>query len=190
MSASSRALPRPRLTPLTTRGSWSATTQLYESLWNSALSTGSTDLREAVRALARRLMQAMDVDSCEIHAIDHGSLRLIAGCDADGFADAWKAWSAPLTEFPTTAAGVDAAEVVVVEDLDDPRLTDHERERMRDYGLRSEICVPLMVEDKVVGIIDVFDTRPRRYEEYVDFLRGVAPVVARARERPARRPPA
>ena len=154
------------------------------------LSTDSADLSEAVRVLARRLMHTMDVDSCEIYAIDHGSLRLIAGYDTNGFADAWNAWSAPLTEFPTTAAGVDSAEVVVVEDLDDPRLTDHERERMRDYGLRSEICVSLMVEDKVVGIIDVFDTRPRRYEDYVDFLRGVAPVVARARERPARRPPA
>jgi GAF domain-containing protein len=73
-----------------------------------------------------------------------------------------------------------AQDAVVVANLDDPRLTDEERRDMGEYGFESELCIPLVVDERVIGLIDVFDTRPRDYREYLDFLKSVGQIVAGA----------
>ena len=155
---------------------------LREFVEIGTLSTAAGDVGATVMALAQRLMQTMDVDSCEIYSLEGERLHLVAGCDAHGFAEEWDGWFAPLADFPATAAAVAARETLTISDLDDPRLGKHEAERLREFALRSEICVPLVVEDRAIGIIDVFDTRPRDFAEFRDFLQGVAPVVARTLE--------
>ena len=49
---------------------------------------------------------------------------------------------------------------------------------MAEYGYQSELCIPLVGGDRVIGLIDVFDTRPRDYAEYLDFLRSVGQTAA------------
>ena len=53
---------------------------------------------------------------------------------------------------------------------------------MAEYGYQSELCIPLVGGERVIGLIDVFDTRPRDYGEYLDFLRSVGQTAAGAIE--------
>jgi len=64
--------------------------------------------------------------------------------------------------------------------LDDPRLSAEERENMARHGFESEFCMPLVADGRVIGLIDVFDTRPRDFGEYIDFLRSVGQMTAGA----------
>jgi len=75
---------------------------------------------------------------------------------------------------------VRSGEVMAVAGLDDPRLTAQERASMAEYGFESEFCIPLVADESVIGLIDVFDTRPRDYAEYVDFLSCVGQMAAAA----------
>ena len=61
-----------------------------------------------------------------------------------------------------------------------PRLSAHERERYAEFDYQSEICVPLVVDGQTIGFLDIFDTRPRDFVEFADFLQGFSPVLARA----------
>ena len=72
--------------------------------------------------------------------------------------------------------------MLVIPSPDDERLSDHERELYRESGSASEICVPLAVEDRVVGLLDVYDTRRRDYAEHRDFLVNAAQTLAGAFE--------
>ena len=71
---------------------------------------------------------------------------------------------------------------LVIESPDDPRLSDYERELYRESGTQSEICVPLVLEDRVVGLLDVYDHRRRDYAEHRDFLLRVGQMMAGAFE--------
>ena len=53
---------------------------------------------------------------------------------------------------------------------------------MGEYGYQSELCIPLVIGERVIGVVDVFDTRPRDYGEYLDFLRSVGQTAAGAIE--------
>jgi GAF domain-containing protein len=85
-----------------------------------------------------------------------------------------------MDKFPATAMAVRSGEVMAVAGLDDPRLTAQERASMAEYGFESEFCIPLVADKSVIGLIDVFDTRPRDYAEYVDFLSCVGQMAAAA----------
>ena len=87
-----------------------------------------------------------------------------------------------IDRFPATALAVRTGQPMAIASLDDPHLTDEEREDMAEYGYESELCIPLLGGDRVIGLIDVFDTRPRDYGEYLDFLRSVGQTAAGAIE--------
>ena len=70
--------------------------------------------------------------------------------------------------------------MLVVTSLDDPRITDYEREDWGAYGFRSMISLPLVAGDEVVGMIDVFDTVERDYNDVRGFLASAARTIADA----------
>ncbi|HEX7524683.1 MAG TPA: GAF domain-containing protein [Gaiellaceae bacterium] len=144
------------------------------------LASQTRDTDVIVGAMAQRLIETVDADTCEIYSLEDGWLHLLAGFDKIGNPDERVGWTGTLATFPTTERAVMAREPLVVESLDDERLTTYERGRMAEFGLQSEICVPLVVEDRVVGTIDVFDVKPRDWAESRDFLQSVAPIVAGA----------
>ena len=145
-----------------------------------AIASHSRDIDRLLPQLVERIMTTVDADSCEIYAIEDGRLRLLSGFDRAGFSDEWLGWTDDLAHYPATAAAVAAGDVLVVEDLSDPRLSEFERGRLAELDLLSEVCVPLIVEDRTVGTIDIFDTKPRNFRESLDFLLSMAPVLAGA----------
>jgi GGDEF domain-containing protein len=53
--------------------------------------------------------------------------------------------------------------------IDDPRLTEREREIYRRWDFGSELSIPLFSDDRLVGLIDIFDQRARDYAEHLDL---------------------
>ncbi len=48
------------------------------------------------------------------------------------------------------------------------------------WGFASELSIPLVIDERIVGLIDVFDVTPRHYADHLDFARGVGQLVAGA----------
>jgi diguanylate cyclase (GGDEF)-like protein len=144
------------------------------------VATQTRDADVIVNAMAQRLTGAIDADSVEIYTLEDGELQLLTGYGRNGDRDQSVGWRGPLAKFPTTENAVNMREPLIIENLDDQRLTPFERKCLKQLGFQSEICVPLVVEDRVVGTIDVFDVRPRDWAESRDFLLSVAPIVAGA----------
>jgi len=155
---------------------------LAELIELSTLATRSADMAASLRSLGERLMETIDADSLEVYTLRSGRVNYVAGFSRGGGEDEWLGWSDELANYPLTAATLESRDLLVVPSLDDPRLGDHERGRYRMFGFESEICAPLVVEDRAIGYLDIFDTKPRDYAEFADFLRSAAPVIARALE--------
>ena len=64
--------------------------------------------------------------------------------------------------------------------LQDPRLTAEELEDYAEFGFQSNFCIPMRAHDRLVGFIDVFDTRPRCFSEFLDVALSVGAIVAGA----------
>ena len=125
-------------------------------------------------------MSAIGAADCDIYALQGERLRCVVSADLDGFDETAAGQVLDMERFPATAMAVQSGKAMSVHRLDDPRLTAEERGNLAQYGFESEFCIPLFADDRVIGLIDVFDTRPRDYGEYADFLRAVGQMVAGA----------
>jgi excisionase family DNA binding protein len=140
----------------------------------------SHDLHRALAALAERIRVAIGAADCDIYAVQGERLCCVVSTDLDGFDETAAGQVLDMERFPATAMAVQSGKAMSVHRLDDPRLTAEERGNLAEYGFESEFCIPLFADDRVIGLIDVFDTRPRDYGEYADFLRAVGQMVAGA----------
>ncbi len=48
------------------------------------------------------------------------------------------------------------------------------------WAFASQLSIPLRIEERTVGLIDLFDVRARDYAEHLDFARSVGQIVAGA----------
>ena len=144
-----------------------------------AIAPGASDVGAAFSSLGSRLIDTIDADTCELYSLNGERIELLAAFDREGTAEQWIGWTGDLGDFPRIAESLSGHEVLIIASSDDPRLSARERERYAEFDYQSEICVPLVVDGRPVGFLDIYDTRPRDYVEFADFLRGFAPVLAR-----------
>jgi GAF domain-containing protein len=147
-----------------------------------AVASQEHDLERVLTALAERLRDTIDAADCDIFTLRDDTLRCLVSADRDGLDTSVVGHVLDIDRFPATAMAVRTGEPMAIAGLDDPRLTDAEREDMAEYGYQSELCIPIVAGERVIGLIDVFDTRPRDYAEYLDFLRSVGQTAAGAIE--------
>ena len=147
-----------------------------------AVASQAHDLETVLTALAQRLRDTIGAADCDIFALQDDKLRCLVSADRGGLDASVVGHILDIDRFPATALAVRTGQPMAIASLDDPRLTDEEREDMGEYGYESELCIPLIGGDRVIGLIDVFDTRPRDYGEYLDFLRSVGQTAAGAIE--------
>ena len=140
------------------------------------------DLESVLTALAKRLRETIDAADCDIFTLKDDQLRCVVSADRGGLDTSVVGRVLDIDRFPATALAVRTGQAMAVAGLDDPRLTDEERADMAEYGFQSELCIPLVGGDRVIGLIDVFDTRPRDFGEYLDYLRSVGQTAAGAIE--------
>jgi diguanylate cyclase (GGDEF)-like protein len=139
------------------------------------------DPTEMARYVADRVIDVMGATCCEIYKIVRDELRCLVSLDVrPEFEDPQAQTPVDLDRFPSLTRAVKERDLLVFADIDDPRLTEFERELYRTWHFGSELSIPLMIEDRVVGMIDIFDERPRDFAEHLDFARSAAQIVAGA----------
>jgi len=143
-----------------------------------AVASQTHGLETVLTALAQRLRETIGAADCDIFTLQDDKLRCLISADREGMDASVVGHVLDIDRFPATALAVRTGQPMAIASLDDPHLTDEEREDMAEYGYESELCIPLVAGDRVIGLIDVFDTRPRDYSEYVDFLRSVGQTAA------------
>ena len=143
-----------------------------------AVAAQAHDLDRVLTALAERLRDTVDAADCDIFALQGDTLRCLVSADRDGLDTSVVGDVLDIGRFPATALALSTGDPTAIADLDDPRLTDEERQDMAEHGYQSELCIPLVGGEGVIGLIDVFDTRPRDYAECLEFLRSVGRTAA------------
>ena len=141
------------------------------------LAAGSRGVEETFRELAERVRVAVAAADCDIYTLQSGRLRCVVSADRDGYDESVVGGVLDMDRFPATAMAARGGTPMEVSRPDDPRLTVQERENMAAYGYQSELCIPLMAGEQVIGLIDVFDTRPRDYGDYEGLLSSAAQVA-------------
>ncbi|NLE22447.1 MAG: diguanylate cyclase [Actinobacteria bacterium] len=136
------------------------------------------DLEHALASLAEQLKEMLHAAACDVVALRGETLRRAARADRARWDTSALDEQPDVARCPAAVAAIRSGEPTVITDLGDPRLSDEERRSMLEHGYRSELCVPLLSGDRVIGLIDIFDTSPRDYAEYMDFLHSVGQAAA------------
>ena len=77
------------------------------------------------------------------------------------------------------SAALAANEPMVVGDLASTQTSRRRRWRPTAAGaIRSMVSLPLVIEGRAIGLIDVFDTRVRDYTAHLDLIRNVGRLLA------------
>ncbi len=144
------------------------------------------DVQSIARVVARRMAATIGAECCEIYRLEQdGGMVCVASWDASagGFDAVHSGVTvAQFDDYPSTVAALERVQPLVVADRDDPRMSDEERAMFDRWGYNSELCIPMAVEGRVVGMIDIFDTTSRDFRECLDFTLSVGQMVAGAFE--------
>ncbi|MEE4275577.1 MAG: GAF domain-containing protein, partial [Thermoleophilia bacterium] len=136
------------------------------------------DPSRALARVAERVLATLNAAGCDIYGLDEAGFRCLASHDRSGPDEAPRGTLLDVANYGTLAAEIAAQRTFVLTSPDDPRLSDDERRLYRDHGFASEIAVPLVANGRLLGLIDVYDTRERDYGEYLGFLQTIAGGLA------------
>ena len=151
--------------------------ELHELGADLAAAETTQDIAERA---ATRLHRVADCSDCDIWWLEEGYLRCLASVDDDGVDEEVRGRSLILEHYPSAKQAIEDHEVLVVSSLDDERLTDFERKDFAEFDFHSTLSVPLVSNDQVVGLIDIFDVRERDYNEVHWFLSEAGRTIADA----------
>ena len=131
--------------------------------------------------VAERLLTMTGSVCCEISKIDHGVLRVIVSLETrPGLEDPDASNAVNLEDYPSVVEAARKHDLLVIQSPDDPRLTAVERGMYTRWGFQSQLSIPLTIEDRLIGIIELFADERRDFGEHADFARGVGQIVAGA----------
>jgi GGDEF domain-containing protein len=138
------------------------------------------NLDDLVRPLCENLRTMMGAEDCDIWRTDGESITCLGSADSNGWDERVVGGVYRLADYPSYAGAVRSGSVRVVSSRDDASLSAVEREALERWGYHSNLCLPLMVDDKPVGFIDIFDTRERNFAEHLEFVGNVGRMLAGA----------
>ena len=135
-------------------------------------------LEELARAVAERLRDVLAAEDCDIWQVDGAILRCLASVDSRGW-DADEVGSErQLATYEATVAALEANEPLVIGDLAAADIGEPEKQAYRRWGFHSMVSLPLVVEGRPIGLIDVFDARVRDFTVHLDLIRNVGRLLA------------
>ncbi len=143
------------------------------------------DLGELVRTVAGRLRETLQAEDCDIWRIEEDRLRCLASIDSNGWDEGEIGLTRELAAYPGTVAALERDEPIVLGDFDQGAsgLAPGERARYDRWGYRSMVSLPLVLDGRPVGLVDIFDTRRRDWSEWLDFIRNVGRLLGGAFEK-------
>ena len=140
----------------------------------------SINLDSFLRMIVSELGQMMEVDRCDIIKLTpegelHVSQEWRASEDSPSFRDT----RIPV-DLATLSAHVDIKRIVRLDDTSAPELDHKVRFFARSLGTRSLLLVPVILDEDMLGLIGLHQTRaPRRwFDEEVAFLESIATKLA------------
>lgn len=158
--------------------------RLAELVKLGALVEQSGDLRVMVRRTAERLVRLLDLADCDIYRFaGAGEFVCEVSCERAGFDERARGRVLDLSQYATSRQAIAERRMVEVRRSDDLRLSEADREVMSTFGFASELAVPLVVGDRVVGLLELYDSEPRDFTAEFDFVRSAALVIAGAFEK-------
>jgi len=146
--------------------------------------SGSMELDEVLRRVARGLASAVGVRHCGIYLVDEGSGLLIPaeganpGSLRDGFRRVFAGRPLAPARDLFTREVLESQRPVVCRDAEaDPRT---DKEVVRLLGLKSILAVPFVVKGRVVAVamLATFDAPYAFTEEQIELAQGIANTVA------------
>jgi excisionase family DNA binding protein len=153
---------------------------LHELVEFGALVTRADDLTELLRAAARRVVEVLDVADCDVFTLEGDSLLSRVSYDRDGFDDEAVGHSLRLDSYRGAMEAIESQAIRVIASPDDPALDPGERDVFEQWGFRSNLSLPLVVDGVVYGLLDIYDDEPNDYGQYLDFLQAVGQLLAAA----------
>jgi diguanylate cyclase (GGDEF)-like protein len=131
--------------------------------------------------VAERLVAVTGAVCCEVSKTERGGVRVLASLDTrPDQQDPEATRNVDLADYPGVTEAARKHELLVIESPDDPRLAPHEREMYARWGFQSQVSIPLLIEDRLVGVIELYDDKRRDYADHLDFARSVGQIVAGA----------
>ena len=142
------------------------------------------DMDGMLLAVAGRMLATTGAVACDIFRLEQdGVFRCLVSLDQSG-PDEAAVGRVMRTDAIAVAREAIAGRVVVhVKDRDDPRFNQEDRQVYDKYGFVSELCVPLLARDRVVGLIELYGGRPDTFLPTLEYAHGAAHIVAGALER-------
>jgi diguanylate cyclase (GGDEF)-like protein/excisionase family DNA binding protein len=159
--------------------------QRDQLLFETSLELASSlELAEVLQSAARRLSAALEIPDCDIYQLESGGRMVCLASTVEGVYDAsWVGQEFRLDDWPCDRVAVETRSSVTVSSLDDPRLSEAEREDMRRFGQRSFVALPLLAHDKVIGLVDLLDHVERDFtQDEIAIAEAVCQLVALALE--------
>ena len=155
--------------------------QQLTMLVESGLEFGATlDLDTVLSSVAERMCAATGADCCDVYALEDETLRGLVNVDQGVADDDFAGTTYRLADLAlATLACESRAPVTCFDCTTDARLTEFERREWLRWDFRGSLRLPLIHRGEVVGMVSVFDRRPREFER-VDLLQGLAQVAASA----------
>ena len=145
---------------------------------------GETEgVQQLARIVAVRLRAILEAEDCDIWGIEDGRLKCLASIDSRGWDADEVGTERDLSAYEATIAALAANEPMVIGDLEAASLTEEEMAAYRSWSFRSMVSLPLVVEGRHIGLIDVFDTKVRDYTGKLDLIRNVGRLLAGAFEK-------
>ncbi len=140
---------------------------LYET---SAAISSSLELREVLSTVARHMAYALEVSSCTIsdwdparNAVTTVVAEAIIPDEAAVLSTRDTGISYPLAGYPATAWVLQERKPLVIQ-VSDPEADAAERALMATMGQESALLMPLLTRDRVVGLLELYESRqPRQF---------------------------
>lgn len=120
----------------------------------------SLTLDETLAALARETAVALEVDLCVILIPDRRGALVVRGSSASE--DASVSEMTLSTTDTETGRAFSDKRTIACRDVSRSRFRET-RERSRDIGMRALLTTPLVVEERSIGVLNVYSRRPRTF---------------------------
>ena len=138
-------------------------TQRLQLVNEASLELSSTlSLRGVLFSTARRLCSVTDVPCCDIYILEENLLRCVASV-RDGVPDLeWEGTTSPVGEWASDKLAIMSRQTVTLASRDDPKRSAEEVAQFDGLPWESQLNVPLIANDRVIGVLELFDRRRDR----------------------------
>lgn len=156
--------------------------QYYNTLYQVTRTITSTlELDKVLKLITENTTKTMGVKACSIRLIDEDkkTLRIVS---AYGLSEDYlKKGPVEIDKSPLDAEVIKGNIVRLKDATTDPRF--QYPEEAKKEGIKSVLCVPLQLKDRVIGVMRVYTERPHNFTKIeIEFLTALASSAAIAIE--------